>query len=251
MSTSGISTRAIVPRSGSLSSWSWYCETVDHLEPLVDVREADSETVLRALLLRQADAVVLDLDDRASESAPGADDDASAFEAGADSMLDRVLHQGLDDHGGDVGCERFVVDLLLHQELAASEADRLDVEVRVDELQLLLERDEMVLLLQELSQDARELADEHPRHFGIGPRRGGDGVEGVEEKVGIDLTRERLESRADDQHLLLRELSLEPDVVPDLDGNAERGERADVDRKQDPGILGREMEEEAGARRTR
>src|SRR3990172_1906908 len=143
------------------------------------------------LVLGAADAVVFDLDDRASEPSPRTDDDAPPFEPGAHSMLHGVLHQRLDDHRGDVGFEGVVVDLLLHQELPASEANGLDVEVGVDELQLLLEGDEVILFLEELSQDARELSDEHPGHFGIRPRRGRDGVEGVEKEVRVDLARGR------------------------------------------------------------
>src|SRR3990172_7350904 len=217
---------------------------VDDLEPLVHVGEPDPKAALGALLLREADAVVFDLDDRASEPSPRTDDDAPPFEPRAHSMLHRVLHQRLDDHRGDVGFEGVVVDLLLHQELPASEADGLDVEVGVDELQLLLEGDEVILFLEELSQDARELSDEHPGHFGIGPRRGRDGVEGVEKEVRVDLARERLESRADHQNLLLRELLLEPDVVPDLQRDPEGGEGADVDGEKDPGIFRGEMKDE-------
>src|ERR1700744_1793380 len=83
----------------------------------------------------------------------------------------------------------------------------------------------MLLIPQASSHDTRKAHDHGSRLLGIDANERGDGVQGVEEKVWIDLTGERIETGLDEQVFLLFELHFIASIVPDLEwnGDAETG----------------------------
>ena len=74
-------------------------------------------------------------------------------------MLDRVLHERLQDHAGHDGIERVRADLLVDLQLRP-EADVLDVEIFVDRFQLFAQRDKGFRLTEEPAQDVRQFEDQ-------------------------------------------------------------------------------------------
>lgn len=64
-----------------------------------------------------------------------------------------------------------------------------------------------------------------PRLFGIEANERGNGVEGVEEKVRVDLAGEGGKAGFDEQRLLSLEFAFIAGVIPDLEGerNGEHG----------------------------
>ena len=70
-----------------------------------------------------------------------------------EAVLDRVLDQRLQDHARHDEVDRVRVDVLHHFQLR-SEADHLDVEVLVDRLELIAQRDEVLVTAQQTSQAA-------------------------------------------------------------------------------------------------
>ena len=93
----------------------------------------------------------------------------------------------------------------------------LDVEVFVDRLELLAQRHEVIRAAHQAAQDARELRDQHPRGFGLRADERRDRSERVEEEMRVDLARERLDLRGEQQLFLLLEAMLDARVVPDFD----------------------------------
>ena len=105
----------------------------------------------------------------------------------------------------------------------------LDIQVVVREGELLRERDEGLAVLEQDAQDVGEFDDHLPRELRPGADERGDGVQGVEEKVRVDLPLERVEPRLQQQARLLLQLALDADLVPDLQGYAYDCRSAEAD----------------------
>ena len=71
----------------------------------------------------------------------------------------------------------------------------------------------------------------------------GDGIEGVEEEVGIDLALQGVEAGLKQEALLLFELELDAQGVPDLERDADDHGRAEPDQHLQAGDVGVEREE--------
>ena len=113
---------------------------------------------------RHPQAVVFHFDDGVAVLAEAADGDASAADLARKSVLDRVFHQRLQDHAGHDRVERVGADLFFHLQLRA-EPDDLDVEVFVDRLELLAQRDEMIAAAEQTPQQTGEFHDDRARRL--------------------------------------------------------------------------------------
>ena len=131
-------------------------------------------------------------------------------------MLDRILDERLKNHAGHDHVQRVGADVLGHLELGA-EADDLDVEILVDRLELLPQRHEMIGCAQQAAQEARQFRDEHARRLRLRANQRRDRRQRVEQKMRVDLIRQRLDFRRQQQLLLLLQSMFDPRVVPDLD----------------------------------
>jgi hypothetical protein len=138
-------------------------------------------------------AVVFDFEEEAAFVDAGAEGDGAAGDAGFEAMLDRVFDERLKEHGGDDDVEGVVGDLLDDLELVA-EADAFDVEIVVGEVQFFAKRDEGVSIAEEDAEDVGEFDDHLAGEIGLGADERGDGVEGVEEEVGVDLALKSVEA---------------------------------------------------------
>jgi hypothetical protein len=130
-------------------------------------------------------------------------------------VLDGVFDEGLEEHRRDDDVESFGGDFFDDAELFAK-ADAFDVEIVVGEVELFAEGDEGVAVAEEDSEDVAELDDHLAGEVGLGANERGDRVEGVEEKVRIDLALESIEAGFEEEAGLLFELVLDADCVPDL-----------------------------------
>ncbi len=117
---------------------------------------------------------------------------------------------------------------LTYAELVAK-ADALDVEVVVGEVELFAEGDEGVAVAEEDAEDVRELDDHLAGEVGLGADERGDGVEGVEEEVRVDLALQGVEAGFEQEAGLLFELVLDADGVPDFERDADDDRRAGAD----------------------
>ena len=113
------------------------------------------------------------------------------------------------------------------------EADHFDVEVLVDRLELLAQRDEVIGAAHQPAQQARELRDEHARRVGLRADERRDRRQRVEQEVRVDLAGERFDLGREQQLLLFLQPVLDAGVVPDLDrrGDAEDGGEQDDDQR--------------------
>ena len=132
---------------------------------------------------------------------------------------------------------------LLDPQLRA-EAHRLDVEVLVDGVDLLAQRDEVIARPEQTAEQARELRDEHARRFGLRADERGDRRQRVEQEMRVDLVRERLELRREQELLLLLQPVLDARVVPDLDRRRDGEHRREQHREQEARRRRRAVEEE-------
>ena len=119
-------------------------------------------------------------------------------------------------------------DLLVDRQLRA-EADDLDVEVLVDRLELLAQRDEVIGAAHQAAQQARQLRDQHARRFRLRADQRRDRRQRVEQEVRVDLVGERLDLRREQQLLLFLQPMLDARVVPDLDRRRDAEHRREQD----------------------
>ena len=107
--------------------------------------------------------------------------------SGGDAVLDRVLDQGLQQHGGNARGARRGRDLALDAQ-AFGEPQRLERQVVVHHLELAFERDEiLVSRRQRVAQRARELGHGIPRARGLIGDQRAQSVQRIEQEVRIEL----------------------------------------------------------------
>ncbi|MDB2576797.1 hypothetical protein N9Z54_06290 [Planctomycetota bacterium] len=143
-------------------------------------------------------AVVFDVDEelRAVVARGRSKADGPAVLGDGDAMLDSVLHQRLCDEGGDLRSSQLRRDVQLEPE-AITEPQLLDFQVALGQLDLPGEGDE--LLWARVQGSAEEITDPGQGAQCLGgllrPDHPADGVEGVEQEVGMELTLQRRELR--------------------------------------------------------
>src|SRR5208283_3235870 len=116
-----------------------------------------------------------------------ADVDASRIHLGRKAVLYGVLHQRLQDHAGHKVLERGGLEFLHHRQLVAAEARNFNVEVVVEKLKLLAQRNERVSLAQQTAQNIAEFHDHLACRVGITAHQRGNRVQRIEQEVRIDL----------------------------------------------------------------
>ncbi len=131
-----------------------------------------------------------------------------------------------------------------------AEADALDVEVLVDRLELLAQRDEVLLAALQPPQQPRELHDEHPRGLGLRPDERRDRRQRVEQEVRVDLAGERFDARRHQQLFLFLQPVLDARAVPDLDRDGHAEHRREDRRAPTSHAVGGAQVEDALRRRS-
>ena len=136
-------------------------------------------------------AIVAHHDDDHGTPAVGGDLDPPAADQAGDAVFDGVFHQRLEQQRRHRRVAGRRVEALRYRQLLR-EADLLDGEVGADQRQLLAQGDGAAL---DQAQAAAEEVGEHQRHpprrRGVAPGERGDGVETVEQEVGVNLGPER------------------------------------------------------------
>ena len=102
------------------------------------------------------------------------------------------------------------------------------------------------MVAQHAAQDVGESDDELAGLFGPGAHQGSDGIQSIEEEVGIDLALEGVEAGFEEEAFLLFEGALDADGVPDFEGNADDHGRAGPDGEADDPLAGDDGEETVG-----
>ena len=119
-------------------------------------------------------------------------------------MLDRVLDERLQDQPRHFGVERLGIDLELDRQ-AILEARLLDLEVLLQELQLLLQRDAgRAGAIERQAQQIAQAADHAIGGVGIRVHERRDRVQRVEQEMRLQLGLERAQPRLDQTRFELR-----------------------------------------------
>jgi len=82
-------------------------------------------------------------------------------------VLDAVFNQRLQQHAGNHGFERRRIEVLDDLELVASKAHDFNIEVIVDELHFLAQRNERIRTVKQAAKNGRELQHHLARRVGI------------------------------------------------------------------------------------
>ena len=130
-------------------------------------------------------------------------------------MTNGVFDQRLENHAGNDHIQSFRINLLADPELVPPEAHDFNIEVVVDEVKLLLERDKMHLRLEPPAEDVRKFQDDRPGRIRIDAYQGRDGVQRIEEKMRVDLADQGIHASLHQGPLLFLEFPLDACVVPD------------------------------------
>ena len=176
--------------------------------------------------------------------------DAAAIDFRRQSVLDRVLHQRLQQHAGDHDVERRSFEFLHHAQLVATEADDFNVEIVVDEFHFFTQRHKSIAAVEQAAQNVGQLDDQFTGRIGIEAHQRGDRIQRIKEEVRIDLVLQRLHAGVQQQPLLLFQLDLNANAVPDFEFRPDDSDRSGVDQKLHP--PGRALQaESATGRKTR
>src|ERR1700688_1876476 len=142
-------------------------------------------------------------------------------------MLEAIFDDGLQEHAGNEGFESVFVELLDDFEIVAAEPGYFDVEIVVNEFKFFVKWNKGFVLAQQAPQNIAEFQDDAASGVGIEADQSGDGVEGVEEEMGIDLAGERVHAGFEEQLLVALEIHFDASVVPDFQRRGDRHERGD------------------------
>ena len=164
---------------------------VQALEPIARVREPDAAAQARARAGAQADAVVADFDPELLALPARRNLHESRAGLRRHAVLDRILDERLQNQPRHFGVERLGIDVEPDRQ-AILEARLLDLEVLLQELQLLLQRDaRRARAVERQAEQIAQAADHAIGAVGIGVHERRDRVQRVEEKVRLQLGLER------------------------------------------------------------
>ena len=197
---------------------------------------------------RHAHAIVFHFDYHAAIGATAANVDAAAIDFVGQAVLDGVFDQRLQNHAGNQMVERGGVKLLHDFQLVAAEARDLDVEIVVEEFEFFAQRHEGVALAQQPPQNVAQLHDHLAGRIWIAPHQRRHRVQGVEQKVGVDLALQGFHARLQQQALLLLQLHLDAHVVQHLQRDRDGHHRSGIDGQRDCPVGGVEREDSARER---
>ena len=227
-----------VPRPGLLTTLKRGLRAVEDFEALLHILHADAGAGrwrrAGARAVAHADAVVGYFDEDAVAVELAAQGDGAAVDARLEAVLDAVFDERLEQDAGDEDVEGSRIDFLFDVQLVGAEADHFDVEVVVGEAEFVAQGDVGVVILEQRAQDVGELHGHFAGEFGLDADQGRDGVEGVEEEVGIDLTLQGVEAGFEQEMLLLFELHFDAEGIPDLESDADDDGCAEPDQHLHP-----------------
>ena len=164
-------------------------------------------------------------------------------------MFERVLDERLEDEVGDEGVAEPGGHPLAHDEPVA-EPGPLDGEVMAEEVELVVERDlRLVRPVERDAEQARQVGDDLAGRPDVAVHQRRDGVERVEEEVGVQLHPERLEPGPGQLALELGGPDL-PLPRPFAGLGRRSGGVVGEDRRDDPEV-DEEVEQEVGEHRVR
>ena len=195
---------------------------------------------------RDADAVVFDFDDEPAVLEAAAQGDGATGDARLESMLDAVFDERLEQHTGHGNFECGRIDFFGDGEFFSAEAGDFDAEIVLGGGELVAEGDEGIVFLEHFAQNVGELDDELASLLGAEANQRGDGVEGVEEEVRIDLALQGIEASFKEEALLLFKRLLDADGVPDFEWDADDHGGAGPDGDANDPPVGCEREEAVG-----
>src|SRR6476646_3669548 len=208
---------------------------IEHAQALADVAEADTLDVdVGHFLFRDTHAVVLDFDVQPSVAVCCAKLNFAAVELWSESVFQAILDDGLQKHARNEGFKRFFIDVFDDVQIIAPEPGHLDVEIVVDKLELLAQRNECFVLTQQPPQNIAELEYHAARVVGIEADERGNRVEGVEKEVRVDLPGKRVHARFQEKLLVPLEVHLDARVVPDFKRRGNGHERGNHRQYQPP-----------------
>ena len=173
--------------------------------PSLACRRAPCDVAYARGALLETGARVRDLEQQRHRSDARHEAEAHPGPDRRDAVHDRVLRQRLQDHYRNECIERFLVDVASHGQ-AIAESDPLNLEVSLEELELVGQRDLLrQTIIERHTQQLAQVPECHDDVVVLAlERHRRDGVERVEQEVGIELPAKRRESR-------LREALLEAD----------------------------------------
>src|ERR1019366_822350 len=208
---------------------------VEHLQTLGNVGHADAATAKTIGLLKQlrcshADTVVFHFDHQSRFDQPAAQRNAAAFDFWRKSVLDAVFDQWLQQHAGNHDGKRLRIEVLDDLELVRSKAHNFNVQIIVDELHFLAQRNERIRTVQQAAKNGSELQDHFTRRVGIEAHQRRNGIQRVKQEVRVDLILQRHHARLQQQPLLLFQLDLDADAVEDFQFRAHHHDHGQVDR---------------------
>ena len=102
-------------------------------------------------------------------------------------MTNGVLHDRLDDKGRDEHVPTSEANVLVLGDAVLAKASMFEAQVAPGLFELAGKRDELVRALERLTIEDRELTKEIARTRRVRARERRDGVDGVEQKVRVDL----------------------------------------------------------------
>ncbi len=138
-------------------------------------------------------------------------------------MLDGVFDDGLQDHAGHQAVERVLIDLFQEAQLVA-EADDLDGQIVVDERDLFAERSEALGFSKQPAKDIRQFVNHAAGAVGIDANERGNRVQCVEQKMRVDLIRQRGQARFGQARVLRLQLAFGAIATPDAKRQRDREE---------------------------
>ncbi len=200
---------------------------VEHAEALADVAEANAFDVnVWHFFFGDTDAVIFDFDVQPAIAVDGSNENATPFELRRQAVFETVFDNGLQEHARDKRFQRVFADFLDDVEVVFAEAGDFDVEIVVDKGKFFAEGYERLVLAKQAAKNVAQFEDHAAGGVRVHSNERGDRVEGVEEKVRIDLTRERVHAGTQEQLLVALEIHFDAGVVPDLQRGSDGHERA-------------------------
>ncbi len=109
-----------------------------------------------------------------------------------------------------------------------------------------LKRHVGVVIFEQRAENVGQLDGHFASEFGFDADQRSDGVEGVEEKVRVDLALQGVEARFEQEALLFFELQLHAQGVPDFDGDADDDGRGEQDECLQPPLRSEQSEQPTG-----
>src|ERR1700674_342795 len=208
---------------------------IQHLQPFRNISHADPDApktigAFEQLRCPHAHAVIFHLDHKPRFDHSAAQRNAAAFDLRRKSVLDAVFDQRLQQHARHHSFQRRGIEILDDLELVPSKTYDFNVQIIVDELHFLAQRDERIRTVQQTAKNGSEFQDHLPRRIGIEAHQRRNGIQRIEQEVRVDLILQRRHARLQQQPFLFFQLYLDANAVEDFQFRAHPHDYRKVDR---------------------